>query len=258
LTLCPWLFVRLREVAFHIVGHAQVPRHRLTGCIGATLLCVTKYLTVLDESYIHTVMEKRLRLDDRPEQPTALSDRAIENLSFIRRTMEASGTFTAVSGLGVMTMGVLALVAAATASRFPFPEVGLRIWAATAVAASAVAGVAIARKARGRQESALSGPGRKFMLNFMPSVVAGTALTAALVTAGLTSLLPGTWLLLYGTGVVTGGAFSVRVVPAMGLAFMVLGVLGLLSPAWGPVLMAAGFGGLHLVFGAIIAWRYGG
>ena len=203
-------------------------------------------------------MEKRLRLDDRPEQPTALSDRAIENLSFIRRTMEASGTFTAVSGLGVMAMGLLALVAAATANRFPFPDAGLRIWAATAVAACAVGGFAIVRKARRRQESALSGPGRKFMLNFMPAVIAGTALTAALLSAGLTSLLPGTWLLLYGPGVVTGGAFSVRVVPAMGLAFMVLGIAGLANPVWGPVLMAAGFGGLHLVFGAIIAGRYGG
>ena len=203
-------------------------------------------------------MEKRLRLDDAPTTSTALSDRAIENVSFIRRTMEASGTFTAVSGQGVMAMGILAVGAAAYASRFPFAEAGLRIWAGAAVLSSVVGGYAIVRKARRRQESALSGPGRKFMLNFMPSVIAGAALTAALAAAGLTALLPGTWLLLYGTGVVTGGAFSVRIVPAMGLAFMALGILALAIPAWGQVLMAVGFGGLHLAFGAIIAWRYGG
>ncbi len=203
-------------------------------------------------------MEKRLRLDDNPEQPTSLSDRAIENLSFIRRTMEASGTFTAVSGLGVMAMGTLALLASAYASRFPAPDADLRIWAGTAVLASGVAGYAIVRKARRRQESALSGPGRKFLLNFMPALIAGAVLTGALVTAGLPSLLPGTWLLLYGTGVVTGGAFSVRAVPAMGVGFMALGALALAVPAWGPSLMGLGFGGLHLAFGAIITWRYGG
>jgi hypothetical protein len=203
-------------------------------------------------------MERRLRLDDAHSPPTALSDRAIENVSFIRRTMEASGTFTAVSGVGVMTMGLLALLAAAVATRFPTPEARIAVWSGAAVLSAAVSGYAIVRKARHRRESALSGPGRKFVLNFMPAIVAGGALTVALTSAGLPELLAGTWLLLYGTGIVTGGAFSVRVVPAMGLAFMALGILALAMPQWGPALMAAGFGGLHLAFGAIIARRYGG
>jgi hypothetical protein len=203
-------------------------------------------------------METRLRLDKDRERPLALSDRAIENLSYIRRTMEASSTFTAVSGLGVMGMGAVALAAAAYASRVPALDARLRVWAVAAVVAAAIGGLTIIRKARERQESALSGPGRKFVLNFMPAVVAGAALTVALLAGGLPELLPGTWLLLYGTGVVTGGAFSVRVVPAMGLGFMLLGILGLVVPAWGSMLMAVGFGGLHLASGAIIARRYGG
>lgn len=203
-------------------------------------------------------MERRLRLDDAPSPPTALSDRAIENVSFIRRTMEASGTFTSVSGAGVMAMGLLALVAAGLTTRFPTPGGRIAVWSGAAVLSAAVSGYAIVRKARHRRESALSGPGRKFVLNFMPAIVAGVALTVALASAGLPELLPGTWLLLYGTGIVTGGAFSVRVVPAMGLAFMALGLVGLAIPPWGPGLMVAGFGGLHLAFGAVIAWRYGG
>jgi len=101
------------------------------------------------------------------------------------------------------------------------------------------------------------------VLGLLPPLFAGALLTAVLLVSGMVALLPGVlpgvWLLLYGTGVVTGGAFSVRTVPVMGLGFMALGAVALLAPpSWGDALLAAGFGGLHLLFGAVIAWRHGG
>jgi len=195
----------------------------------------------------------------RPPTTAPLHDRAIDNLHFIRRTMEAAGSFTAVSGMGIIGIGLLALPASLVATRQATPGAWMTAWIAAAAAAVVIAIVLTARKARRLGLPMVSGPGRKFALAFTPTLVAGAILTAALTPTAPRDLLVGTWLLLYGAGVTAGGALSVPVVPVMGLSFMVAGAVTLLAPAWAADwLMVAGFGGLHLVFGSWIAWRYGG
>ncbi|HET9982871.1 MAG TPA: hypothetical protein VFQ38_04775 [Longimicrobiales bacterium] len=200
----------------------------------------------------------------RPQQPAdaeplALHDRAIDNLRFIRETMERAGSFTAVPGWGGVGMGATAIGAAALASRQPTPERWLGVWLAEAALATAIAAGAMALKARRAGVPLLSGPGRKFALGLLPPVVAGAVLTGALVRAGAAGALPGVWLLLYGAGVITGGIFSVRVVPIMGLALMLTGAAALFSPAaWGDAYLALGFGAVEIVCGVLIARRHGG
>ena len=191
--------------------------------------------------------------------PRPLHDRALDNLRYIRQTMERAGSFTAVPGWGQAAVGATALVAALLAARQPTPELWLATWLGEAVVALAIGGSTMVRKAFAVNDPLLSGPGRRAGLSLLPPMVAGGLLTVALSRAGLWHALPGTWLLLYGTGFVTGGAFSVRIVPVMGVCFMTVGAVALLGPAtWGNWLMAAGFGGLHIVFGTIIARRHGG
>ena len=184
---------------------------------------------------------------------------AADDLRFIRQTLANSGSFTAVSGRGQMLVGATALAAAWLASRMPSFDAWAAVWAGEALLAMGIAIASSARKARASETPLLSGPGRKFVLTLLPPLVAGAALTLALAQAGLTAFVPGLWLLLYGTAVATGGSFSVRAVPVMGYCFMVLGAAALWAPlAWTNYLMAAGFGGLHLVFGGVIARKYGG
>jgi hypothetical protein len=191
--------------------------------------------------------------------PRPLHDRALDNLRYIRQTMERAASFTAVPGWGLAVVGATALGAALLAARQPTPELWLATWLGEAVVALALGGTAMVRKAFAVHDPLLSGPGRRFGLSFLPPMVVGGLLTVALWRAGLWHALPGTWLLLYGAGFVTGGAFSVRIVPVMGLSFMLLGSVAVLGPAaWGNWWMAAGFGGLHLAFGTIIARRHGG
>jgi hypothetical protein len=183
----------------------------------------------------------------------------MDNLRFIRQTMERATAFTAVPGWGGVGMGALALAAAAVAETRLTPAEWLLTWLAAAVFGLVLGGWAMAAKARRAGTAVFSYSGRRFVLSFLPPLLVGALLTVVLVRVGQPAILPGAWLLCYGTGVVTGGAFSVRVVPLMGLCFMALGVVALFGPAaWGNALMAAGFGGLHMVFGLIIARRHGG
>jgi hypothetical protein len=200
-----------------------------------------------------------IRLAESTEPPPALHDRAMDNLRYIRQTMERASSFTAVPGWGQVAIGVTALAATYLAARQPTARGWLGTWVAEAIISLLIAGWLMDRKARALGAPLLSGPGRKVAFSLSPPLVVGALLTVVLFRAGLTQAIPGMWLLLYGTGVVTGGMFSVSIVPVMGICFMVLGAATLFAPAaWGNWLMAAGFGGLHIIFGTIIARRYGG
>ena len=194
------------------------------------------------------------------ERADLIHAHAMDNLRFIRDAMSRAGAFTAVPGRGGIAMGVTAIVAALVSGPPDRSVRWLAVWLVEAVAAMTIALVTMAHKAR-QSGTPLSrtAPAHRFALAFMPPIAAGVVLTAVFATTDLTARLPGCWLLLYGTAVATGGAFSVRVVPVMGLCFMALGVAAFAAPApFGHWLMAAGFGGLHIVFGWIIARNYGG
>jgi hypothetical protein len=185
--------------------------------------------------------------------------RAMDNLKFIRETMEQAATFTAVSGWGEVVIGITAIAAALIAARQHAPGSWLATWFAEAGIAAGISVASMAIKSHAAQMQLISGPIRKLVLSFSPAMIVGAVLTFVFVQRGLQILLPGTWMSLYGAGVLTAGSYSVRSVPVMGAAFMVVGAVALLAPAtWSTSLLILGFGGLHIVFGFLIARRHGG
>lgn len=200
-----------------------------------------------------------LRSEEEREEPINLGDRAIDNLEFIRETMERSTSFTAVPGYGGMLMGVTAVVAAYIAHQQTLVRDWFVTWLVEAALAFAIGLLAMWQKSRIADTSLLSTPARKFALSFTPPLVCGVAITLGLWRYGQFELMAPVWMLCYGASVVCGGAFSVRVIPVMGWFFIAIGAAAFALPAgFGNYLMAASFGFVHIVFGAIIAKKYGG
>ncbi len=195
----------------------------------------------------------------KSDKVVSINDRAYDNLKYIRETMERAGSFTAVPGWGGVLMGVSALLTAFISSQLPSRNLWFAAWLGEAMLAFTIGAWAMIQKARAVKAPLLYGPGRKFALSLCPAMIAGAVLSVVFYANDLFHLMAGTWLLLYGVAVVTGGAFSVRVVPIMGGCFMAIGVLALFAPfSLANLFMALGFGILQIAFGVVIARRYGG
>jgi hypothetical protein len=211
---------------------------------------------------LHFDMANASRVPDNIEEkrePVSIGGRAEENLKFIRDTMERSASFTAVPGYGGMLMGATAIAAAVIASYQVYLVNSLAVWLGEAALAFAVGLLAMWQKSKIGGQSLTSAPARKFALSFAPPLIAGAAIVLGLWRYEHYEVLAPVCMLTYGAAVACGGAFSVRIVPVMGWCFIALGAVTFLLPTqYSNLMMGLSFGVAHVVFGAIIARRYGG
>lgn len=202
---------------------------------------------------------RTIRKEEYADEPVSLGGRAIDNLQFIRETMERSTHFTAVPGYGAVLMGVTAVVAAYIANSQPTVRDWLIAWLGEAALAFAIGLLAMWQKSKLANTSLTSVPAKKFAMSFVPPLICAVVITIGLWRLGQFEAMIPVWILLYGASVVTGGAFSVRVVPVMGWCFIAIGAVAFFLPAgWGNVMMGLSFGLLNIIGGLIIARRYGG
>src|SRR5947207_13795667 len=115
--------------------------------------------------------------------PRPLHDRALDNLRYIRQTMERAGSFTAVPGWGQIAVGTTALAAALVAARQRTPELWLAAWLGAAIVALAIGGWTMVRKAYAVDDPILSGPGRRSWLSFLAPMPVSALLTGVVYAA---------------------------------------------------------------------------
>ncbi|HEY8183203.1 MAG TPA: hypothetical protein VII32_13265 [Thermoanaerobaculia bacterium] len=193
--------------------------------------------------------------------PDALRDHAVDNLRYIREAMERASAFTSIPGWGGFAIGITALVTTVIAEPMTAwsPRQWLIAWLGEAVVAAVIGSLAMWRKGSRAGTPFMSGAARRFFISYFAPMIAGAVLTFAIVRGGNLEPLPSVWMLLYGVAFVSSGAFSLRVIPVMGVGFMTFGTLAAFVPlAVGNLLLGAAFGGLHIIFGLIIARNYGG
>jgi hypothetical protein len=190
--------------------------------------------------------------------PVRIDRRAADNLRFIRDTMERASAFTAVPGWGGVFIGITAVAAGLAAAGHPLRD-QFFIWLVEGLFAIAIGVAALRWKSHRIALPLATRPAKRALLSFAPPLLAGAVLSFALYRLNELAIIAGLWLLLYGVAVTTAGAFSVRIVPVMGICFIILGTLAVIAPAqWGNWFMTGGFGLLHIGFGYVIARRYGG
>ena len=192
----------------------------------------------------------------RTNHPVTMDSHALGTLNYIRASIEAAGAF-AVPGTAGVAMGAVGLAAAAAASIPALAGHWLAIWLAASVLAAGTGVVLIARHRSGAGLPLYRGPARRFVLCLGPALLTGGVLTAVLWHAGEARLIPGTWLLLYGSAVLSATLLTapamMRLVGAMGALFVLWGAVAFILPAsWHNLILGGGFGVLHLVFGLLI------
>lgn len=204
-------------------------------------------------------MAKNQAIRKEENKPINIGDRALDNLQFIRETMERSSVFTSVPGYGGIFMGITAVAAAFIANSQPLIRDWLTVWLVEAFLACGIGFFAMWQKAKITETSLFSVPARKFALSFLPPVLCAIFITLGLWRFGHFEVMIPIWILLYGAAIVCGGANSVRIVPIAGWCFIALGAIAFFLPAdFGNMFMGLSFGVLHIVFGAIVARKYGG
>ena len=247
----------------NVIGETDGPGPSVFAQHDIFLLCNIKYLTIATNRHIVKLnmanVQSLKRDEGEANHPVSIGDRAVDNLQFIRETMERSTSFTAVPGYGGMLMGATAVVAAYIAYTQIYLRDWLVVWLVEACLAFAIGLLAMWQKSKIAGTPLMSAPAKKFAMSFLPPLIVGIAITLGLWRYEHYEMMAPVWMLCYGASVVCGGAFSVRVVPMMGWGFIVLGAAAFALPSgYGNPLMAASFGLLHIVFGAIIARRHGG
>ena len=181
-----------------------------------------------------------------------LDSHAAATLRYIRASMESAASLSVPGSTGIAS-GIIGVLAAIVSSVPALRPHWLAIWLLAGVVAAGVGGALLLRQPSLSALTIGGAPIRRFAIGLLPSLFAGAIMTWVLWANGGQWAIPGTWLLLYGCGLIAASAATARTIGILGGSFVATGLLALLLPASLQILMlGAGFGGLHISFGYLM------
>lgn len=190
---------------------------------------------------------------------------AAARIEEIRHLMARAGEYRHLSGWASIVNGILVFAGCGISNRivlvsfYPFndPVKLAAVWGPVAALGLAVDILFTVALARRRGEPAWSPSARQLVAGLLPGLYAGAVVTVFLIGDGMLDVLPGAWMVCYGTALMGASLFTPWEVRYAGLAFLLFGGVALMFlRAYAMWSMGLGFGVIHLVFGTYVLWRY--
>jgi len=192
-----------------------------------------------------------------------------QDIASIRDMMERSVKFISLSGLSGVLAGIYALagavVAYLTVSGLDYERASLRtpdlplliLIAVIVLVASILTGVWMSHvKAKKYGLKLWTPTSRTLLINMLVPLVTGGAFILIMLFTGHFYLAAPSCLIFYGLALIQASANTFQEVRYLGYCEIVLGLVSALMPGYGLIFWAAGFGVLHIVYGAIMHNKY--
>ncbi len=203
---------------------------------------------------------------------------SLDTLKEIRSLMERSSRFISLSGLSGVSAGICALIGAALAALYlgrfdrneltyehlsEFEHWGLKAGVFFVLDAVLVLVLAVlsaiyftTRKAKIKGQKVWDALTRRLILSLAVPVAVGGVFILALIYHGLVGLVAPSTLVFYGLGLVNASKYTLDDVRQLGYAEIILGLITCFNIGYGLESWALGFGGLHIVYGLYMYYKY--
>jgi hypothetical protein len=97
---------------------------------------------------------------------------------------------------------------------------------------------------------------RRLLWNTAIPLLTGGFVVIRLLQTGMVGLIAPSCLLFYGLALINGSKYTLREVRWLGYGQLLLGIINLWMIGCGLLLWALGFGVLHIIYGAVMWWKY--
>lgn len=203
------------------------------------------------------------------------SQKQLEALQDIRQMMKQSSRFLSLSGLSGILAGFYALGGAYFGEKIvseymqnPSKESGdvyfeaiskcFIVCALVLIASLVTAFLMSSRKARRNGETMFDHTAIRLLINMMIPLGAGGIFCIALLVNGFSTLefVCPSMLIFYGLALVNGSKYTIHDIRYLGCLEILLGLLSSFWISHGILFWALGFGVLHIVYGAIMWYKY--
>ena len=197
-----------------------------------------------------------------------------KDIASIRSMMERSVKFISLSGISGVMAGIYALIGASVAHMtlyYPYSPFGLRFFyvneravvlklfivAVLVLVASVGTGFWLSsRKAKKLGTTIWNKTSQQLLIDLMIPLVTGGLFILILASRGYFVVIASACLIFYGLALIYAGRNTFKEIQYLGITEIALGLLSALLPGYGLIFWATGFGVMHIVYGAVMHFRY--